>query len=343
MSENKYSFEIIPIMQWMKLNQKIQILSIPLWNDDSILLLDTKDALIVNLNDSKPSKSLQKWILRIVKKIDKYTVLLSSYSPASIVNSFRKNGEELSIKTKKDYVEYLNSVCNIIKPNVFIPFASQVIFQRDDSKWANEHKVGFTDLEMYWNTETKLLRPYSTVNLLTKKITFVDEKNYNPPSKNSIIIAKNKEKEERKKKLSENEINKLEKKLNKLRYIYRLLFPRGLGLRLDREMYTLNWRSKKIVNKKINTDLDFVIEVPTGALQDAINFDHIGDLGITMFTLFHMSETTRLNPKRIYLFLILITLDDYNHTESFKTFINWIGTILFTRIKLFFKPIPSKI
>ena len=56
-----------------------------------------------------------------------------------------------------------------------------------------------------------------------------------------------------------------------MRYIYRFLFPRGLGLRLDSEMYTLDWRSKKIVNKKINTELDFIIEVPTGALQDAIN------------------------------------------------------------------------
>ena len=58
---------------------------------------------------------------------------LSSYSPASIVNSFRKSGEELSIKSKVDYVNYLNDVCNLIKPKIFIPFASQVIFKRDDS------------------------------------------------------------------------------------------------------------------------------------------------------------------------------------------------------------------
>merc|ERR1712224_399028 len=127
--------------------------------------VDTSNALVVNLNDAKPSKSLLKWILKVVKKINKYTVLLSSYSPASIVNSFRRNGKELSIKTKKDYVDYLNKVCKIIRPDIFIPFASQVVFQRDDSKWANEHKVRYSDLEKYWDSETKLLRPYSTINL----------------------------------------------------------------------------------------------------------------------------------------------------------------------------------
>lgn len=49
--------------------KEIKILSIPLWNDDSILLFNWKNYLVCNLNDSKPTKSILGSILRYKKKI----------------------------------------------------------------------------------------------------------------------------------------------------------------------------------------------------------------------------------------------------------------------------------
>ena len=94
------------------------------------------------------------------------------------------------------------SVCNIIKPNVFIPFASQVIFKE---MIATVKTNGIYRFRMYEH-KTKLLR-HIHCKFINKKNSFVDEKNITP-SKNSIIIAKNKEKEEKKEVIG-NEINKL--------------------------------------------------------------------------------------------------------------------------------------
>ena len=216
MVSNNYNFKTLDILKWTDNIPNIQLLSIPLWNDDSILLINTKNSLIINLNDSKPSKIILNWIKSISKKFDKKTVLLSSYSPASIVNSFRRRGKEISIKSKEDYVNYLNNVCNILNPNYFIPFASQVIFRRQDSKWANQHKVVFDDLFKYWQSKTQLLHPYTTINLETWKINYIEEKYYNPPSDKSKKLAISKEISDRSQVITDLEIEKLEKKLKKI-------------------------------------------------------------------------------------------------------------------------------
>ena len=74
-------------------------------------------------------------------------MLLSSYSPASIVNSFVRDARRISLREKTDYVAYIGTNCRLLNADYFMPFASQVIFKRTDSAWANDFKVTFTDLE----------------------------------------------------------------------------------------------------------------------------------------------------------------------------------------------------
>ena len=177
-----FNHKIVKKNKWTNVDSinKISILSLPLWNDDSILILNTPNSIIVNLNDSKPPKFIVKKINKLLKNSKKNSILLSSYSPASIVNSFRINKEPLSIKSKKDYIDYINKLCEEIKPNIFMPFASQVIFQRKDSIWANEFKVTSEDLKKYWNSEKTVLAPcYSKINLKNLVITSIDPKKYN--------------------------------------------------------------------------------------------------------------------------------------------------------------------
>ena len=188
---NKFKFEVIKKNNWKVINSKnnISIFSIPLWNDDSILLIDTPNVIIINLNDSKPPKIILNKLKKFIKKSKKKSILLSSYSPASIVNSFRYNNEVLSLKSKKDYIIYLNNLCNILESDIFMPFASQAIFQRNDSKWANEFKVNYEDLLNGWKThKTKLIPCYSKISLNDFNYTFLEKNNY--VHKNEYLVKK---------------------------------------------------------------------------------------------------------------------------------------------------------
>ena len=67
MEENDYKFSSLRMMEWHKIGNNIELLSVPMWNDDSVLLINTEDAFIVNLNDVKPSKSMLRWIAKLIK------------------------------------------------------------------------------------------------------------------------------------------------------------------------------------------------------------------------------------------------------------------------------------
>ena len=153
LNKNDYKTNILKRYKWHEVYKNVKILSIPLWNDDSILLIELDNFIIVNLNDAKVPNFLLKRIYQTIRYKKKSSILLSSYSPASIVNSFRYKKEMVSIKNKSEYVKYINHLCKIIQPEYFMPFASQAIFSRHDSKWANEYRVSFNDLKTKWENK----------------------------------------------------------------------------------------------------------------------------------------------------------------------------------------------
>ena len=89
MAQLGYRTEVMAPGAWRAIAKDVAILSIPCWNDDSLLLVDTPEALVVNFNDAKPLGAVLRAIRRIVDAIGKPVVLACSYSPASLGNSFR--------------------------------------------------------------------------------------------------------------------------------------------------------------------------------------------------------------------------------------------------------------
>jgi hypothetical protein len=91
---------------------------------------------------------------------------LASYSPASLVNSFRDAaGEIVSMKPPESYVAFICRLCERLGADVYLPFASQASFERTDSEWANQYRTDYADLERLWRGRTRLLPPYTTLTL----------------------------------------------------------------------------------------------------------------------------------------------------------------------------------
>ena len=302
-----FQASVIKPREWKFIHPSVAILSLPVLNDDSILLIETPTAFVANFNDVKASVRLMKTVSKAAKKSRKKFIFLSSYSAASIVNSFRRSGETVSIFSKKDFVKYINRSCNVMKPDIFIPFASQVIFKRDDSKWANEYKVTFEDIKNGWDSKTTLLHPYTTLDLKNFHSEFVSVDDYDGPGERASTLGKAQEQIDRNQSLSEIDEQKLEEKMNKCSFFFRWMFPSGIGFRLENQSYTISWKSKCSLTKGLSPDIKFVIDVPPGAIKDAINNGHFGDLQITMFTIVHMSDRNA-NPRLIFIFFVLLNL-----------------------------------
>lgn len=331
LTEQGLKTEIISLKKWKKISEQVSILSIPLYNDDSVLIIMTPTAVIVNFNDAKPSEGQVRDIRSFIDKTqsEKKIILLSSYSPASIVNSFLKGSKRLSMKDKKEYVTFISKNCKLLKADFFLPFASQVIFYRSDSKWANEYKVHYNDLKKYWSAEgTQLCPPFTTIDLKSFDYSFAAEENYNEAPE--IVMEKVKAQEEIDEKAGftkEDEL-KLKRKLAANRLFFIPLFPKGIGVKTDNSVFTYFPFSNKLVENSESTPT-FTLMIPTQALKDVLNYGHFGDLGITMFTLIQLNRN--ISPKMIYLFFILITLHDYGHTKSFGNFFKWLKQTFTTR------------
>lgn len=327
LDEKGFKTQVLEPLKWHRLSDRLSALSIPLPNDDSVLLLHTPTAFIVNMNDSKPMKYQ---IKRIRKYIDaecsgKKVVLLSSYSPASPVNSFRRGAELVSIRSKKEYVDRVSWVSDLLDADYFMPFASQVIFYRSDSAWANEHKVSLEDLRNHWSAKkTQLLMPYSQLDLRTGESSTLPEDKY---FRDENYIREKTAAQEAKEKgvqFTDKDIEDLRKKLSFSRILMPLLFRKGVGFILDDQELTYKPWGRKIVKGLANPGFSLVI--PTQALKDVLYTGHFADLGITMFTLIMLNGKT--NPRKVYLFFLLISLHDYHHLWNFKNFWKWFRTTL---------------
>jgi hypothetical protein len=317
---------IVPPLEWQTLAPGIRILSIPLFNDDSALLVDTPDAFIVNLNDAKPRRGQLRQLRRdLDARVPRKTrILLSSYSPASIVNSFTRNAERVSLRDKRNYVEYVCDNCDSLNADFYIPFASQVIYRRTDSAWANAFKVTEADLRAHWRARATLLPPFVRMNLRDRSFSFVPPERYNPRELEASVKVKEQETVEAAAAFTGADVEALRRKLNVCRWFLAAFFPRGIGFRLDRDTLRYNPWSGTITQGASAGDV--VFHVPTHAFKDAITYGHFGDLGITMFTMVALNG--RIHPRRVYLFFLIITMHDYQHTVSVGHFMAWLKSTL---------------
>ena len=108
------------------------------------------------------------------------------------------------------------------------------------------------------------------------------------------------------------DVRRLEKKLRRSLGVLGLLFPRGVGFAVGERVLTYQtWRGR--IRDGVLAG-EFVLRIPPFPFKEALAFDHVGDLGIPMFA--DIELKSRIDPRMVYLFFMLVTLDDYGHTTS---------------------------
>ena len=83
-------------------------------------------------------------------------------------------------------------------------------------------------------------------------------------------------------KITDAEIAGLTRKLNAVRLLLRLAFPRGFGLKLGERHLHYDTRRGLLGDCAAGDCGDFVLEVPTLTIKEALRNNHLTDLGITI-------------------------------------------------------------
>ena len=314
----------VPARRWQPLGGGVAILSLPLWNDDSVLVIDTPDALILNLNDAKPPPPVLTALRRLADRIGKRRILLCSYSPASLINSFLDDSGVLVLKQPDDYVAYACRLCDRLGADAFLPFASQAVFERPDSAWANEHRTAFADLERGWTARAELLPPYTTLDLRSGGHSSVPAEQYRPAAA-AILSGHTRERagEEAAAAIEPEDIARLRQRLNRWRWLWHALFPGGFSFRLGERRLFYTPRTGGLAPAGGGETGDFEIAAPALTVKEALRNGHLSDLGITMLVRIRLFR--RLDPRKVYGMFVLFQFDDYGHLAGLRALARWLA------------------
>lgn len=325
MARHGFRAEAATPLQWREIADGIWLMSVPAWNDDSVMLIDTPDALIVNLNDAKLLKPVLRAIRRIADNSRKPRILLCSYSPASVINSFLDDSGVVSLKPARHYVDYVCRVCELLAVDIYMPFASQAIFNRLDSCWANDYRTTYRHLQQYWRARTQLVPPYTTLNLRDLSYCSTAPERYRPKERPALDLqtARRAALEETAT-ISCDDVSALQRKLNAFRSLLALILPRGFAFRLGERCFHYNgWRGRLIeVDPFAGPYGDFIVTVPKLTIKEAIANNHVSDLGITMFIRIRLLR--RIDPRKAYALFVLFQFDDYGHLRSLAALSRWL-------------------
>jgi hypothetical protein len=323
MQQHGFRAEIVPAGQWQALGDGVAILSWPLWNDDSLLLIDTPHTLILNFNDAKPPSPVVASVRRLADRIAKPRVLLASYSPASVINSFSDSGGPMRLKQSADYVAFICRLCERLGADLYLPFASQASFERADSAWANPYRTSYADLARSWRGATRLLPPYTTLSLDELSPVSTPPEDYRPASA-ARLAARTDERlaDERAAAITAADAAALQRKLNLWRWLLWPLFPRGFAFEAGETALVYAPRYGRVRIAPAGDHGDFVVSVPPLTLKEALANDHLSDLGITMFVKIRLLRP--IDPRKVYGLFVLFQFDDYGHMRRSGAFFRWL-------------------
>ena len=347
LKENDFESEILEGWQWKQIGDNVRAMSIAVPIDDSILIVETPHAYILNFNDSAPRPNFLRLIRDKVLKgrEGRAVIVLKSYSPASIARSMYREGKAEPMKDKRDYCDTAREIAESVGATHFIPFASQVFFSRNDSNWANESKVTYEDLRGFWaDGSVQLLPPFIEMNLETTEFTSSCSDVNRKLDKENLQKVMEREKEEDEFVLPDDCASRLQKYMSEI-YFLRIFFRRGIGWRAtkSRKEFFYNTRTKKLENK-IPDNYDLIISLPDKVLYESLQNNVMTDLGITMF----IRVDTKVSIKFTYGFFLLMGLHDYGHFNSWKDWMRFVrfyapsGVPALFRLRSLFSPTTAE-
>ena len=311
--QHGFSAVVLDPWRWYAIDDRVRIASVPVPIDDSILVVSTPSATIVNVNDSVP----RKWVLRRIREelCDPMvpTIALRSYSPASLSASMFREGVRVPFKSKEDYVEVAQQVSESLGASHFIPFASQALYWRSDSRWANDFKVTFGDLQRLWTSTVVLLPPHLDIDLETKDVRVTEElPTPTGPTPSQAAKISEREAHEASFVFPDQSIEMLRSYMGSMRFV-RVLYPRGIVWQLATSGRSLRFdpRTGGITEDRVDR-WDLKITVPDAVLHEGLVNGILTDLGITMF----VRLDTRVSARRAYAFFLLMGLRDYGHLRG---------------------------
>ncbi len=170
--EQGFTVEVLPYKTWRRLSPGVRCMCIDNENQDAILIVEAGDTLVVNLNDS-PLCGEERFIRNLIAGYDRaktYVAALCAID-ADMINIIDDEGRRTidpPEQRKKGMVWATARLMDRLGAGSFVSSASQHLYVRADSIWANPYRVTWADVEKHWTRpQVRKLEPFVMVDLET--------------------------------------------------------------------------------------------------------------------------------------------------------------------------------
>lgn len=167
-----FKVEVMPYRRWRQISPRVRCMCLDNENQDGILIVEAGDSLVVDLNDS-PLCGEGPFIRRLIKRYDRaktYVAALCAID-ADMINFIDAEGRrtiEPPDQRKRGMVWATARRIEQLGAGNFVSSASQHIYVRADSVWANPYRVTWADVEKHWTRPSvRKIEPFVVVDLET--------------------------------------------------------------------------------------------------------------------------------------------------------------------------------
>jgi hypothetical protein len=167
-----FTVEVMPYRQWRQLSPRVRAMCLDNENQDGILIVEAGDSLVVDLNDS-PLCGEERFLRNLIKRYDRAKTYVASLCAidADMLNFVDAQGRrtiEPPDQRKKGMIWAVARKVDKLGAGNFVSSASQHIYVRADSVWANPYRVTWSDVEKHWTRpHIRKIEPFCVVDLAT--------------------------------------------------------------------------------------------------------------------------------------------------------------------------------
>lgn len=170
---------------WYSVSDRIKILSIADYNQDSILIVDIGGHLILNFNDANDN-GWGRFVKRLIRNYPVTFHLQLLSNDADMINIWREDGTFVGAKLPPRNVgPGVGRLTSEWGTRYFIPFSSLHVYQRADSIWANKYRIHLANYPIGFESKSSQILP-AFIRYDLENNSFVE---LNPPERTTEPLA----------------------------------------------------------------------------------------------------------------------------------------------------------
>lgn len=141
--EEGHEVRVLKTGEWTPLSERVRVLCVPDYSQDSVLLVDVDGTLLVDANDAS-DRGVGEFLRQTIASYERsFLMCLTGYGDADMIHFYDEAGDRIPPQAaKKEPVgPGIAEILRFYGIRRFVPFSSMHKYQRADTVWANEYRT----------------------------------------------------------------------------------------------------------------------------------------------------------------------------------------------------------